>query len=307
LRKLPPLAALRAFEAAARHLSFKDAAAEIGVTPSAISHQVRLLEDTCGHKLFRRQPRPIALTPEGRRLFPVLRGGFDTFAAAMADLDGEQESGPLRVTCPGAFAHYWLIPRLPDWRAAQPGVDLEVIGSDAVADLHGDAADVAIRYARSPPADMVARELFRDRYVPVCRPDLLGPDPLPETRRLLDLPLIHFDWFKPDVDTPNWENWWTVATTHEPDLPPLPAPSLRFREEMHAIEAVLAGQGAAICSDIVLGDALRDGRLCRAHDLVLPGYGFYLAHLSKSPRHELLDQFGAWLEVCAAVGRRSAN
>lgn len=304
MRKLPPLASLRAFEAAARHLSFKDAACEIGVTPTAISHQVRLLEEICGQPLFRRRPRPISLTPKGARLFPVLREGFDSFAAAMADLREGHETRPLRVTSPSAFANYWLIPRLPDWRAAHPGVDLEVIGTDAVADLHGDAADVAVRYARSPPPDLASRELFRDRYIPVCHPDLLGSAARLETRRLLDLPLIHFDWYNADTDAPGWNAWWAAAKTREPRLPPLPEnPALRFREELHAIEAVLAGQGVAICSDVVLADALRNGRLRRAHDLALAGYGFFLAQPTEHPRRRPIEAFGAWMSAYASHER----
>src|SRR6266704_4831997 len=104
MRSLPPLTALRAFEAAARHLSFRAAADELGLTPTAISHQVRLLEEMCGRQLFRRWPRPIALTPAGARLFPVIRAGFDAFATALSEVEDEDDSRPLRVTTTNAFA-----------------------------------------------------------------------------------------------------------------------------------------------------------------------------------------------------------
>src|ERR1700692_2155443 len=122
MRKLPPLGSLRAFEAAARRMSFMEAATELGVTPTAISHQIRLLEDICGQPLFRRRPRPLVLTGTGESLFPVLRNGFDAFATAIALISGGLSQRPLRVTSPNAFASRWLVPRLPKWREKHPNI-----------------------------------------------------------------------------------------------------------------------------------------------------------------------------------------
>src|SRR5262245_27379485 len=112
MRRLPPLSALRTFEAAARHLSFQKAATELGVTPTAISHQIRSLDVTCGRELFVRRPRPLRLSAAGEHLFPVLRNGLDSFAAALASVSGNREPQLLRVTTPNAFASRWLVPRL---------------------------------------------------------------------------------------------------------------------------------------------------------------------------------------------------
>src|SRR5712671_341028 len=117
MEQLPPLSELRVFDAAARHLSFKKAAAELGVTPTAISHQIRLLEQHCGQPLFRRRPRPLALTAAGQRLFPVIRDGLAKFAIAFSSVRGDKRV-PLRVTATNAFAGRWLVPRLPSWRKA---------------------------------------------------------------------------------------------------------------------------------------------------------------------------------------------
>lgn len=302
MRKLPPLATLRAFEAAARHMSFKDAADELGVTPTAISHQIRLLEAFCGCDLFRRRPRPLTLTTAGERLYPVLRNGLDAFATAFAALSNENKAGPLRVTSPNAFASRWLVPRLPLWREAHPDVPLEVIGTDALIDLRGGEADVAIRYARTAPTEFVSRELFRDSFFPVCSPKLLAGQGLPRAADLLNYPLIHYDWFSPGADTPTWRKWWATARTVDPALPDLPEDwAFRFSEELHALDAVIAGQGIAICSDIVLAGALSDGTLCRAHDLTLPGFGFYLTHLPDTPRKPIIDAFHDWMR--SAAGR----
>jgi len=136
MHRLPPLTELRAFEAAARQVSFKKAAAELGLTPTAISHQIRLLEQYCGTALFRRRPRPLALTEAGARLFPVVRDGLEAFAAGLGAIRRQGDRQPLRVTTTNAFASRWLVPRLPRWRKLRPDAPLDVIGTDNVIDLH---------------------------------------------------------------------------------------------------------------------------------------------------------------------------
>src|SRR5262249_55885972 len=164
---------LRAFEAAARHLSFKEAAKELGLTPTAISHQIRLLEEYCGETLFRRRPRPLALSDAGAKLFPAIRQGFDGFASALASLAGQAEAGPLRVTTTSPFASRWLVPRLSMWRDVHADIALSIIGVDRVVKLDADEADIAIRYARSAPRG-ASHEIFRDQFYPVCSPKLLA-------------------------------------------------------------------------------------------------------------------------------------
>lgn len=297
MRKLPPLNALRAFESAARHLSFRLAAAELGVTPTAISHQIRLLEDTCGRSLFSRRPRPLRLTAAGELLFPILRDGFDSFAATLASFSGGAAGEILRVTTPNAFASRWLVPRLPKWREAQPRIALEVIGTDRALNLASGEADVAIRYARQMPSDHVAQELFRDSYFPICHPDLLPEGrTLTEPAELCRLPRIHYDWMKTDAEIPTWRRWWKAARELDPGLPrDAETCQLSFREESHAIAAVLAGQGVAICSDIILAPELKCGDLVKAHELALPGLGYYLLHLPDHPQKRLIMFFAEWL------------
>jgi LysR family transcriptional regulator, glycine cleavage system transcriptional activator len=301
MRRLPPLGALAAFEAAARHLSFKAAAAELGVTPTAISHQVRLLEERCGRALFRRRPRPLALTAHGARLFPVMKQGLDSFAAAMAAIAGETEPPrPLRVTTTNAFAHRWLVPRLALWRQAHPDVALEIIGTDAVIDLDADEADLAIRYQRHPPPDLAARELFRDTFWPVCSPALLAAAPVRRAADLARHTLIHLHWQAWEPSPPTWPRWLEAARALDPDAPvAVGADTLSFREELHAIEAVLAGQGIAILSDVLVAPELRGGALVKVLDLPLPGFGFYLAHPPDHPLRAVMESFRAWLRSVA--------
>lgn len=298
MRKLPPLRSLHAFEAAARHGSFKAAAEELGVTPTAISHQIRLLEGTCGCQLFQRRPRPLVLTGAGARLFPALRNGFDALAGAIAAVAETDEQAPLRVTSPNAFASRWLVPRLPKWRETNPTVPLEIIGTDAVLDLRAGAADVAIRYARRPPSDFPAQEVCRDTFFPVCSPNLLERDGHASQRvsDLLRFPLIHFDWLNKDPEAPTWRQWLSKARSIDPNLKVDKAWDLSFREELHAIDAVLAGQGIAICSDVIVGHELETGLLVKAHPLSLPGYGFYIVSMPYSPRAAVIEAFSVWIK-----------
>ncbi|HEY1863641.1 MAG TPA: LysR substrate-binding domain-containing protein [Roseiarcus sp.] len=294
MRRLPPLGALRAFEAAARRLSFKDAAEELGLTPTAISHHVRVLEDHCGVKFFRRRPRPLALTPAGEKLLPGLRHGFDTFAAALSSIGSTKDDAPLRITSTNAFASRWLVPRLGGWRADHPDVPLSVIGTDRVVEPH--EADFAIRYARSPPPH-AGRELFRDRHYPVCSPSLVaGREPIASPAGLGQYPLIQYDWFANDRLSPNWKRWFDAACGE-------PQPwtiAFSFREEAHAIEAALAGQGVTLCSDVVVADELASGVLVKAFDFGLPGYAFYPVFAPDHPRRETLEAFVHWLRGMAA-------
>jgi LysR family glycine cleavage system transcriptional activator len=299
MRKLPPLRALHAFEAAARHHSFAAAANELGVTPTAISHQIRQLEEACGVKLFQRRPRPLLLTSAGARLYPALRNGFDALATAMALLAEEDAQTPLRVTSPNAFASKWLVPRLPKWREENLTVALEIIGTDAVLDVRAGATDVAIRYARKPPLDLMAHEVFRDTFVPVCSPRLLEQHgPIERAADLLRFPLIHYDWINSDPDAPTWRQWLAVARSIDPDFNPLEkAWDLSFSEELHAIDAVIGGQGVAICSDVVVSNELRSGQLVKAHPLALPGYGFYLVSMPHSPQARVIEAFSTWMRA----------
>lgn len=300
MRKLPPLRALQAFEAAARLGSFKSAAAELHVTPTAISHQVRLLESACGSRLFKRHPKPLELTDAGQGLYPGLRDGFDALASAVASMADAGKPAPLRVTSPNAFASRWLVPRLADWRERHPQIPLEIIGTDAVLDLRSGDADVAIRYARTMPAGRIVHEVCRDTFFPVCSPALLAKAGHAVVRAadLLRFPLIHFDWMNRDPQAPTWRQWLALAGLVDPSLSSTHTTwALSFREELHAIDAVLAGQGIAICSDVVLGHELRTGTLVRAHPLSLPGYGFYLVAMAQHVRRADVEAFATWMRT----------
>jgi len=297
MSRLPPLIELRAFEAAARHLSFKQAAAELGVTPTAISHQIRLLEQYCGRALFRRRPRPLSLTQAGARLFPVVRDGLDAFAAALAAIRRHGERAPLRVTTTNAFASRWLVPRLPRWRKTRPDAPLDVIGTDSIVDLRAGDADVAIRYARTAPKDGSAQEFLTDTFWPVCSPHLFASDGRP--RKPADLRhhvLVHCWWSPSDLEAPTWQKWLRAARGKWRDVPEFKdMDHLSFREELHAIEAVIAGQGIGIFSNVLVARELAAGTLVKAFDLSLPGYRFFVVRTPGHPREKTIKVFERWL------------
>jgi LysR family transcriptional regulator, glycine cleavage system transcriptional activator len=298
MKHLPPLGGLRAFEAAARHLSFKLAAEELGVTPTAISHQIRQVELYCGQSLFRRRPRPIALTPAGEQLFPVLRDGFESFLNVLTAIEESPAVERLRVTATNAFAARWLVPRLPLWRALQPRIKLDIIGTDAVLDLRAGDADVAIRYARVPPAGVDSIELCRDNFHVVASPRLVGRTSLPlDPTEIGRYALIEAEWLPNDTMAPTWSRWQAEAATIYPDVPDLAGlVSMNFREELHAIEAVIAGHGIGLCSDVLAAAELGNGSLVKLSDLVLPGYGFYLVSRASHQKGAAIRAFLEWAQ-----------
>jgi len=296
MNNLPPLGGLRAFEAAARHLSFKLAAAELGVTPTAISHQIKLLERHCKQLLFRRRPRPLALTSAGEQLFPVICDGFKSFVDALSAIREDRSGERLRITATNAFAARWLLPRLPQWRAAYPNLKLDIIGTDSVLNLESGEADVAIRYARRPPRGLQSIELVRDRFNVVASPKLVGETALYlSPSGLARYPLIEAAWPPTDAAAPTWRQWQLAARKNNKTVPNLAAlVSVNFHEELHAIEAVVAGQGIAICSDVLIGPELKSGKLRRVSRITLPGYGFYIVSRANHSKRAAIAAFVDW-------------
>ncbi len=306
MRKLPPLNALRAFEAAARHLSFKVAADELFVTPTAISHQIKLLEQLTGQQLFRRRPRPISLTPAGARLFPVLRDGFDSFTASVAALSEEADNAPLRISTTTAFASRWLLPRLGEWNDRHPGVNLEVIATEQVVNLRGGEIDMAIRYAKQPPTDLDAAPLFKDRFLPVCSPRLLEALPVDDWVRVItQLTLLHFRWKQhDDPDAPSWALWRAMARLVDRRAERIdPKRGSTLSEEHMVIEAAIAGQGVALASSVLVERELRMGLLMRVSEVSIPGRTFYAVSVRNSPRKHLVDRFVQWAQHSAPALR----
>ena len=209
--------------------SFKAAATELAVTPTAVSHQIRALEAQTGLALFDRQVRKVALTEAGAQLFPVLRDGFDAFEATLARLTQPRTRVQVSISATNAFTVKWLVPRMSDFRSQHPGIDLQLQASDELADLRSTAVDIAIRYGRGPYPGLVTQPLFTDRFAPVANPRLGVTSPADLAR----VPLIRFDWKQAHPENPTWERWFAVARLPQPQQ----ASQLRFSDEGHAIQA----------------------------------------------------------------------
>jgi LysR family transcriptional regulator, glycine cleavage system transcriptional activator len=296
MQKLPPLVELRAFEAAARCGSFKVAAAELGVTPTAVSHQIKLLEAFCGQTLFRRQPRPITLTWAGEQLFPVVRDGFGSFVEVINVVRAGGTAARLRLTTTNAFAARWLVPRLPRWRKAHSRLKLEIVSSDEVLNLENGEADISIRYVRSTPTDGPSFELARDSFHVVAAPKLIGKLRRPMNPvQVARFPLIEAGWRSSDAEAPTWRQWEGAARKHYQHVPDLSGlVSLNFREELHAIEAAVSGQGIAICSDVLVAPELASGALVKLTKVTMPGCGFYIVHRASHPKMASIKALVAW-------------
>jgi LysR family transcriptional regulator, glycine cleavage system transcriptional activator len=191
------------------------------------------------------------------------------------------------------------VPRLPLWRRKSPDAPLEVIGTDSVLDLHAGDADVAIRYAtgRTAPKEGIAEEFLSDTFWPVCSPQLLSPrGRLKGPADLKRHVLVHSYWSPSDLEPPTWQRWLALARCKWRDLPDLKdMQHLSFREELHAIEAVIAGQGVGIFSSVLVAPELASGTLVKAFDVSLPGYRFYVVRRPDHPREKIIQIFSAWL------------
>lgn len=289
MRKLPPLASLRAFEAAARHASFKHAADELAVTPTAISHQIRQLEERLGLRLFERQTRQVVATAAARELYPVLRDGFDAFARALDALAERRARRSLTLSVTSAFAARWLVPRIASFRKAHPDLDLRVHASDEPVSLHGRDIDAAIRYGRGPYPGLSVLPLAADRFAPVCS-HALG------LRRRADLhrwPLLHFEWRHRRRGNPTWRRWLEQAGVRGVDA----ESGVVFSDESHAIQAAVAGQGVALLSLLLVAPDLESGALVQPFGPELEGYRYHLVHAPDSPRRDELQALGAWLQA----------
>jgi LysR family transcriptional regulator, glycine cleavage system transcriptional activator len=290
-RKLPPLAALRAFEAAARHLSFQKAAKELAVTPTAVSHQIRLLEDVLGLPLFDRHVRRVSLTAAGAHLFPPLREGFDAFERAVAELHPHSGRRAVTLTAPTLFTARRLIPALGEFRARHPRFELRLHASDDVVDLDAGIADAAVRYGTGPFPGLVSRLLHTERFGVVCSPSL-------GVRTHADLAgatLIHSEWRRRDR-LPDWPHWCRLAGICDLDT----GAGLRFTDDGHAIQAAVAGHGVAIASLFLLEHELTSGLLVQPFGPVIEGDGYHFLATAGNMACEDVQAVKDWLDTISS-------
>lgn len=299
MRQLPPLSALRAFEAAARCGSFKQAATDLAVTPTAISHQIRSLEDHIGLVVFERRTRQVVLTEAGQILYPVLRDGFDSFVAVLYRLRKTKNRASVTISATTAFTAKWLVPKITRFQALHPDIDLQLHASDATVDLEKNAIDLAIRYGRGPYPGLRAEVMFTDRFAPVVNPILGVRNPGDLDR----VPLIHFEWHRPDPVNPTWTGWFNAAGLVAND----PRSQLRFSDESHAIQGAVAGQGVALLSLSLVEDELAAGRLIQPFGPILEGLTYHMLTVADRPMSHVVAAAADWLRAESVRSTKQAS
>lgn len=298
MRKLPSLNALRAFEAVARHMSMKLAGEELAVTPTAISHQVRQLEESIGAPLFERRVRSLVLTPQGAALLPVLSKGFDAFESALAGIRQASPRETVTISTTTALAARWLAPSIASFQAARAELDLRIHAADSPVTIPGEHADVAIRYGAGHWPGLVAEHLFDDAYAPVWHPRLGLRDP----SDLRTHALIHSEWQTRLRNVPDWAAWASAAgvtLTQRQDL--------KFSDESHAIGAAIAGQGVALVNLPLIERELRTGELVAPFGPVLHRFSFWLVYPDASRHGSSARNIAAVCDWIRALPRPTVN
>ena len=294
--RLPSLNGLRAFEAAARHLSFTQAASELNVTQTAISHQIRRLEEELGIRLFIRKNRALALTPKARDYLPGVRAAFNDLRLATDQLLRKEDDHVLTVSTLASLAAKWLLPRLTAFQEAHPGIDVRITTSTALVDFRGGDVDAAIRYGRGNWPGLRADWLMADEVFPVCSPGLLnGKRPLKCPEDLREHVLLH--------TTNNYDDWrqWLTAAGLPSDISK--QPGITFDLILMTVQAAIDGIGVAMGRTSYVQDDIAKGRLVVPFKIALPAdAGFYLVSPEGAPDTPKLRAFRQWLIASAKNG-----
>jgi LysR family transcriptional regulator, glycine cleavage system transcriptional activator len=284
---LPPLAAVRAFEAAARHESFTKAAAELGMTQAAVSYQIKLLEDRLGMPLFLRLPRKVQLSAAGRRLAPPVADAFRGLQAAFAAMR-ESAAGVLSITAVHTFATNWLVPRLGTFQLAHPDIAVRMDVSARTVDFAREEFDIGIRGGQGVWPGVAAHRLMDGEFAPFCSPAYLarvGPGLTPAD--LLRLPRL-------DADDPWWRQWFELAGVSDPGT--AQTAGFSFNVQSMVGTAAMSGQGFAILTPAFFAADIAAGRLVQPFDLVAKdGQGYWLVYPEERRNAPKIRAFRDWI------------
>jgi LysR family transcriptional regulator, glycine cleavage system transcriptional activator len=305
LDQFPGLRSLRAFDAAAKHLSFTRAASEMGVTPAAISHQIKELEDQIGVSLFTRTSRAMRLTREGEILRGAAVESIETLTRALQKIRKLENQKQLKVTASPSIAAKWLVPRLDRFLAAVPGADVRVDVSSNVLDFDRDDVDIAIRFGEGKYPGLRADLLFQDQVFPVCSPRLITKaKPLNSPRDLLHHQLIHLDWEAQGLPWPNWRMWMLASGIRDFD----DARGLHFSQTSLAVQAAIDGHGVALGESNLVADDLTLGRLVKPFALSLRAptqFAYYVISPEETADTPMVKAFREWSLTEAGLTRQS--
>ena len=303
--RAPPLNALRAFEAAARHRSFTLAARELHVTAGAVGHQVKQLEDFLGVALFRRLTRALELTAEAHALLPKVQAGLASLAEAVELVRAREDSPALTVVAPPNFAARWLVPRLSRFTQAHPSVELHVASRPAMIDGRGDSEVMPVADARDDTPMAMVRfgdghypgahvdEVFSALYVPICSPALLnGAHPLRKPDDLRFHTLLHDDTVTEEGARPSWGDWLRAVGVAGMDATKGP----HFSDASLSFEAALEGMGVALAMKPLVRPEIEAGRLVVPFDITAPAsYAYYLVTPEGTDNAGTVGGFRKWL------------
>jgi LysR family glycine cleavage system transcriptional activator len=284
---------LRAFEAAARHLSFTLAAEELHVTQAAVSHQIKTLEEALGVRLFRRLNRAIRLTEEGQEFVGEVRKALSHLATAVEKLAAPDAGGPLTISVLPSFASKWLVPRLGRFREKHPEIDVRISPSMQLTDFQRDDVDLVVRYGKGEYEGLHSVRLMTEDIFPVCGPALLeGPNGLHEPEDLRHHTLLHDDSY---VD---WTMWLMVAGVKSVD----PRQGPFFTDSALVIQAAAEGQGVALARGALAAGDIAAGRLVKPFNIAIPTkYAYYVLSPKATSHHTKIAAFREWLLEEVAV------
>jgi len=292
-RDLPPLNSLRAFEAAARHLSFQKAADEMNVTPAAVSHQIKGLEDRLGAPLFRRMTRALALTEAGKTALPLIADGLDFLADGWRRMRIDDGAGFLTVSVSPTIAANWVVPRLPTFTDRYPDVRVRMDTTLGLADFDRDGVDIAIRFGPGGYPDLTSECLIREEIIAVCNPSLTeGEHPLREPADLQHHNLLHTDWDSA-VPQPDWRMWLTTAGVDDKvDWRRGPV----FNVHAVALAAAIEGQGVSLSSRFVVEELLKTGQLVAPFEITLrSSFDYWIVYPPRNLERTKVRAFRDWL------------
>ncbi len=295
-RRLPPLNAVRAFEAASRHSSFQAAADELAVTAGAVAQQIKTLEQWFGIALFRRLPsKGVVLTAAGQRYAASVSQLLDDLADATMRLVGQDNANVLTVSTIPSFASQWLIPRLGRFRQSNPSVDMRVIATTGLTDFSREDVDVVVRYGRGHYPGLWSELLLEETFFPVCSPALVNHPEHP-LRAVADLKyhtLLHDEADPFFTLSPDWTRWLTEAGASGIDARRGP----RFTHTYLSLQAAAAGQGVALVTSVLIGDDLATGRLvCPFGPEIAGAYNYHLVCPTEALERPKVDAFRRWIE-----------
>ncbi|MEO8812794.1 MAG: transcriptional regulator GcvA [Caulobacteraceae bacterium] len=297
-RRLPPLNALRAFEAAARHLNFSRAADELSVTPGAVSQQIQNLEDHVGAPLFKRTPRGLLLTDSAQTALPALREAFDRLAEAASLLTAQVDGRRLTLTAAPSFAAKWLVPRLGRFEAAHPHIDVWLSADMELVDFGSGEVDLAIRYGAGPYPGLEAIRLMKETVIPVMSPELAAANPVNGPADLTRHILLHDGSPDADDSCPDWLMWLAARGVKGIDGNRGP----RFNQSSLVIEAAVGGRGVALAKRTLAQDDLDAGRLVVPMPIATSvDFAYYVVHPKAKGRLPQVKAFVAWLTAESAA------